>query len=236
MTIKNSILAETEGGRENEPERMSGRAGGRVGGITTGKSVCVGGGLTNPGRVILAKVFESAAIFSLALLPACFPNLGYQDLTYIPNPTPPPLRVNEGEEEEEGGSRGGRSLVYYGKSPCSSCRLPTGRCFSGAGAEAAGIYPCWHNLKKKEERDREGTGRARDGRRDLLFVLSATWQTARCSVLCLLPAGELDRPPSLLSPSPRVMCGVSTRHRKELLYPLPPVLALVSVLGFFFFF
>lgn len=38
MTIKNSILAETEGGRENEPERMSGRARGRVGGITTGKS------------------------------------------------------------------------------------------------------------------------------------------------------------------------------------------------------
>lgn len=38
MTIKSSILAETKGGRENKPERMSGRERGRVGGITTWKS------------------------------------------------------------------------------------------------------------------------------------------------------------------------------------------------------
>lgn len=81
MTIKSSVLAETEGGRESDPESMSGRERGRVGGITREKGRR---GLTYPSRVILAKVFVSAAIFSLAPLPACLPNLGYQDHIVTP--------------------------------------------------------------------------------------------------------------------------------------------------------
>lgn len=79
LTIKSRVLAEIEGGRESEPERMSGRERERVGGIM--REERMGGGLTYPTRVMLAEVFVSAAIFSLAPLPACYPNLGYQDHT-----------------------------------------------------------------------------------------------------------------------------------------------------------
>lgn len=147
MTIKSRVLADPVWGRESEPERMSGRERGRVGGITRGVE---GGG-------ILAKVFVSAAIFSLAHVRHWLPNLGCQDNGS--NPHLPTLRVNEGEKEKEGGREGGRSLSYYGKSGCSSCTLPDLKVLSGAGAsfcEAAGIYSCWHLIKKTQRGDREG--------------------------------------------------------------------------------
>lgn len=89
--------------------------------------------MTYSTRVILAKVFVSAAIFSLAPLPACFPNLGYQDYT----DTHPTHSVDEGEEEKEGSREGGRSLSCYGKSGCSSCASPVRRCFLGQGPASA---------------------------------------------------------------------------------------------------
>lgn len=84
-----------------------------MGGITR-ENRRTGGGRHTPSRVILAIVFVSASIFSLAPLPAASPTLDIK-ITLTPSPPDTPLRLNEGEEEKEGGREGGRSLSYYGK-------------------------------------------------------------------------------------------------------------------------
>lgn len=153
-------------------------------------------------------------------------------------------------KKKKGAERGeGEASAIMVSQGALSCTLPDRRCFLGQGPASASRqgFTLVDTFKKKKYRDREGTGRARGSRGDLSCVLSAAWKTGRCTALCLLITGESDTPSillppltlffsSYLPPSLHAMCRASTRQRKELLYPLPPLLGFVGVLWFFFFF
>lgn len=112
------------------------------------------------------------------------------------------MKVRKKRKEAEREGEASATMVSQGALPAPS--LFEGA-FWGRGQLLRGSrdLPLLTHLKK--ERDREGTGRERGSRGDLACVLSAAWKTARCSALCLLITGELDRPPLLFSSPPGIL-------------------------------
>lgn len=147
-------------------------------------------------------------------------------------------------KKKKGAERGeGEASAIMVSQGALSCTLPDRRCFLGQGPASASRqgFTLVDTFKRKNTGIERGQGgrEAAEGIYRVSFLQRERPGDAQRFVYSSL---ESQIPPlffsppltlffsSYLPPSLHAMCRASTRQRKELLYPLPPLLGFVGVL------